>query len=129
MLSLKSESLIQPKRLKLEIKLDETVQTDESNSIDQNQNCDNKLSDDSYKSSEKPLQEEIDELKNTIATIEKYEHRKSELLGLITKWQEAGQKALEELQEKIEPKQDMKVILDHFQIDPGLFNMQLSEEI
>jgi len=47
---------------------------------------------------------------------------------LITKWQQAGVKTIEELKEKIKPTQEVKVILAHFHIDPGLFNLDLSEE-
>lgn len=125
MLALKSESAIQPKRLKLEDV--DIEQKDESNSNTQNENCDTKLSDDSDKTNGETLRKEIDEIRSTIATIEKYEHRVPELERLIKKWQDVGRKTIEELKEKIEPNQNIEVILAHFQIDPLLFYTTLPE--
>lgn len=59
-----------------------------------------------------------------IEKMKKYEQRSSELLGLISKWRQAGKKTIEELKLKIQPKQDVKAILDHFNIDPNLFGME-----
>lgn len=124
---------MQPKRLKLELEQDE-IDTEESNSVTRNEDCDTKASDECDKTrgeNEPPsvssLRNEIDELKKKIATTESYEQRSSELIGLITKWQEAGVRAINELKEKIDPLQDEEAILAHFHIDPGLFKLNFSE--
>lgn len=128
-----SKSLIQPKRLKLELKQNE-ISTEETNSETQNENCDTKPSDEcdqTSKENDSPsdssLQKEVDELKKTIATSAKFEQRSAELKGLITKWQEAGVTATKELSEKLQPPQDEQAILAHFHIDPALFKMNFSD--
>lgn len=132
MLSQQSKSLMQPKRLKLELKLDET-QTEDPNSVTQNENCDTKpSSDECGKTSGKneppsteSLQIEIDEIKKKISAIETCEQRSSEHRRLKAKWQEAGRKTIEELEEKLN--KDKDVILAYYQIDPGLFELNSSE--
>lgn len=175
MLHQQSKSLIQPKRLKLDLKCDE-LKAVESNLVENTESCDTKSVDgcdeesgenvemnsceESGKNVEKvqmksceesgehlenvklkcdkesvenpvvksSLQIEIDELKQKIATNEKHEKYSAELQGLITKWQEAGQEVIDELKEKITPAQDVKDILSHFKIDPGLFNLDSESE-
>lgn len=122
---------MQPKRLKLELKFDE-IQTEESDST-QNESDTKSTSDECGKTngpntpphSNSSLQDDIDELTKKITSIEKHQQRTSELEALKMKWLEAGRKVIEEIKEKIEEDED--VFLVHFQIDPGLFNLNSSE--
>lgn len=132
MLSQQSKSLMQPKRLKLEVKLDE-IQTEESSSVTRNANCDTKLAPDegdktsgeNEPPSKESLQTKIDELKRKISAIEKSERRSSEHRRLKAKWHEAGLKTIEELSNILQ--QDKRAILANYNIDPILFDLNLSE--
>ncbi|KAJ6640013.1 hypothetical protein Bhyg_12761 [Pseudolycoriella hygida] len=69
------------------------------------------------------LQNEVDDLKAKISIAEKHEQRTAELRGLITKWQEAGLRVIDELKGQISQPVDEKDILAQFQIDPKTFNL------
>lgn len=118
------KSQIQPKRLKLdERQLPAEPISQSENQINTCDSDDPLITNDRKTDDEHSLTKAIGELKSTIDNIKKYEQRSSELLGLISKWREAGEKAIKDLQLKIQPKQDVKVILQHFNIDPILFDV------
>lgn len=129
-----SKSLMQPKRLKLEsLKPDERHTAEVENSVKRETSCDNRSADECIRtsgenepsSSHSSLQNEVDELRNEVATMEKHEQRTSELRSLITKWRAAGLKTIDELKEKMQL--EGEEILAHHHIDPGLFELNVPD--
>ncbi|XP_037027710.1 uncharacterized protein LOC119068282 [Bradysia coprophila] len=125
----------EPKRLKLEPNAELlSTRYEEPKSSAKIENCDNvppseeaseKINSES--SSETLLQNEIDRMKKQITTTEKYQQQISELEALIIKWRAAGLKTIEDIQEKIHPREEVSAILAHFNIDPGLFELDAAE--
>ncbi len=135
MRSKQAKSQIQAKRLKVDsIELELDTPAEESV---QNSNCDideplsggsGTTNEENEPKSNSPvplLQIEIDELTNKIAKTEKHHQKVSELQLLIVKWREAGILTIEQLEKALG--EDALTILAHNNIDPALFNLNLSE--
>ncbi|KAG4080117.1 hypothetical protein HA402_008188 [Bradysia odoriphaga] len=126
-----AKSSEEPKRLRLEPNAELLSKRDEvPKSSTKIENCDTMPSSDeasgkinSESPSETLLQNEIDRMKKQITTTEKYQQQISELEALIIKWRAAGLKTIEDIQEKIHPREEVSTILAHFNIDPGLFEL------
>lgn len=67
------------------------------------------------------LKAEIQQMKDHLEKYEKYKSEKNELENLIETWRVGGIQALRQLQTQIQPKQDIKNILEHFKLPTDIF--------
>lgn len=67
------------------------------------------------------LQAEIQQMREHLAKYEKYKNEKKELEQLIEMWRAGGNQALRQLQAEIQPKQEIEMILEHFQLPVNIF--------
>ena len=69
------------------------------------------------------LTNEIERKKAMIDTVEKHKIEMTNIKDCIKTWSEGGVRALELLQEKLEPRQEIESILHHLSIPSNIFNI------
>lgn len=68
------------------------------------------------------IQMNIKQMECRLAKYEKHEKRTNELENMIGKWRAGGQAALQMLQDDINPKQELAVILKHLNLPEDIFD-------
>lgn len=74
------------------------------------------------------VQSEIKRIEAKIEVLKMHDERKRQLNDSIDQWKTCALNALQELQQKIEPKQSFEMILDHLRIPHEMFDINSLED-
>lgn len=74
------------------------------------------------------VQSDIKTIEAEIETMKTHQERKQQLNESIAQWKERALEALQDLQQKIEPKQSFAAILDHLKIPHEMFDINSLED-